>query len=277
MSAPSSYRNWPILLVLSLVSLPLMIMCLYSVIDAFTDTGPGTLLPARVTLEHFRFLWEPVAEGRGSIWTATANTFIFAATSALVVTMVSLTAGYALSRLNFPARGFFLAGLIVLHAFPTITLIIAIFLILQMLGLYDTLIGVIVVKTALELPLGIWIMKGFYDTVPWEIEMAGVQDGASRAAVWWHLVLPQVQPGLMALILFSFLSGWSEYILPQVLAPGSEAQVLSTYLNSLILDDTKADFNLFKAVGLFYAAPVVVIYLFFQKHLMNIYGGGTKG
>ena len=133
------------------------------------------------------------------------------------------------------------------------------------------------VKTALELPLGIWIMKGFYDTVPWEIEMAGVQDGASRAMVWWHLVLPQVQPGLMALILFSFLSGWSEYILPQVLAPGSDARVLSTYLSSLILDDTKADFNLFKAVGLFYATPVVVIYLLFQKHLMNIYGGGTKG
>ncbi len=274
---PSHSRNWPILLVLTLLSLPLVIMCAYAVIDAFTDSAPGSLLPSRVTFEHFRFLWQPVAEGRGSIWAATGNTFVFATTSAFVVTMVSLTSGYALSRLNFPARGFFLGGLIVLHAFPTITLIIAIFLILQMLGLYDTLVGVIVVKTALELPLGIWIMKGFYDTVPWEIEMAGVQDGASRAAVWWHLVLPQVQPGLMALILFSFLSGWSEYILPQVLAPGSDAQVLSTYLNSLILDDTKADFNLFKAVGLFYAAPVVVIYLLFQKHLMNIYGGGTKG
>ncbi|MCG7627923.1 carbohydrate ABC transporter permease [Epibacterium sp. MM17-32] len=272
-----SSKNWPVLLLLSVVSLPLLIMCGYAVIDAFSDTAPGSLVPTRFTLEHFRFLWEPVAEARGSIWVATANTFVFATTSALVVTMVSLTAGYALSRLNFPARGFFLAGLIVLHAFPTITLIIAIFLILQMLGLYDTLIGVIVVKTALELPLGIWIMKGFYDTVPWEIEMAGVQDGASRATVWWHLVLPQVRPGLMALILFSFLSGWSEYILPQVLAPGSDARVLSTYLSSLILDDTKADFNLFKAVGLFYAAPVVVIYLLFQKHLMNIYGGGTKG
>jgi inositol-phosphate transport system permease protein len=146
-----------------------------------------------------------------------------------------------------------------------------------MLGLYDTLIGVIVVKTALELPFGIWIMKGFYDTVPWEIEMAGVQDGASRFTVWRKLVLPQVQPGLAALLIFSFLSGWSEFVLPLVLAPGSDAQVLATYMNALIQDDAKAEFDLFKAVGMIYALPVILIYIIFQKKLMNIYGGGSKG
>ncbi len=273
----SKYRNWPILVVLSILSLPLVIMCFYSIIDAFTNTRPGSLIPNEFTIQHFRFLWQSIDSGRASAWVAALNTFIFASSTALLITAVSLTAAYALSRLNFPARGFFLAGLIILHAFPTITLIIAIFLILQILGLYNTLLGVIMVKMALELPFGIWIMKGFYDTVPWEIEMAGVQDGASRFHVWWKLVLPQVQPGLMALMLFSFLSGWSEYVLPLVLAPGSDTQMLSTYLDALIADDTKTDFNLFKAVGLFYAAPVLVIYLFFQKHLMNIYGGGTKG
>ena len=96
--------------------------------------------------------------------------------------------------------------------------------------------------------------------------------------VWWQLVLPQVQPGLMAILIFSFLSGWSEFILPMVLAPGTEAQVLSTYLATMLLDGgTQADFNLFKAVGLFYALPVAIIYLIFQNKLMNIYGGGTKG
>lgn len=272
-----NFTNWPILLILSVFSLPLIVMFAFQLIDSFTTKAPGELLPNGVTVEHFRFLWERLDTGRAGIWRVTLNTFIFAVSTATVVTLVSLTSGYALSRLNFPARRFFLAGLIVLHAFPTITLIIAIFLILQMLGLYDTLIGVIIVKTALELPFGIWIMKGFYDTVPWEIEMAGVQDGASRFRVWRELVLPQVQPGLMAILIFSFLSGWSEFVLPLVLAPGSNAQVLATYMQALILDDTKADFDLFKAVGLFYALPVVVIYIVFQNKLMNIYGGGTKG
>ncbi|WP_174825262.1 carbohydrate ABC transporter permease [Ruegeria arenilitoris] len=273
----SNFRSLPVIALLTILSLPLVIMYAFTLVDSITDAEPGSLIPSEFTFHHWRFLWDDTT-GRGSVWIATINTFIFAGSTAAIVCVTSLTSAYALSRLNFPARRFFLAGVIILHAFPTITLIIAIFLILQFLGLFDTLIGVIMVKAALELPFGIWVMKGFYDTVPWEIEMAGVQDGASRFMVWRKLVLPQVQPGLSALLIFSFLSGWSEFILPLVLAPGSDAQVLSTYLAYFLLDDSlEVDFNLFKSVGLFYALPVILIYLVFQKKLMNIYGGGSKG
>ena len=170
-----------------------------------------------------------------------------------------------------------LAGVMVLHAFPAITLIVAIFLVLQVVGLYNTLIGVILVKAAIDMPLGIWLMKGFYDTVPWEIEMAGIQDGASRFTVWRKLVLPQVKPGIFALGLFAFLLGWGEFILPQVLAPSGNAQVLSVYLAGLIADDNNFDMNMFKSVGLFYMMPVLILFFVFQNRLMNIYGGGSKG
>ena len=272
-----NFRVWPVLVLLSILSLPLVLMYFYLVVDTFTDTTAGSLLPDSFTLEHWKFLCETPETGRASIWPVTANTFLFAGSTSLIVVMVSLTAGYALSRLNMPFRKFFLGGVLTLHAFPTVTLIIAIFLMLQMSGLYNTLIGVILVKTALELPLGIWIMKGFYDTVPWEIEMAGITDGASRFTVWWKLVLPQVQPGIAALALFSFLEAWKEFILPQVLAPSGAAQVLATYLQNIIADDRKPDFNLFKSIGLFYALPVIFIYVVFNRKLMNIYGGGTKG
>ena len=269
-------KNWPIVTGLLFASVPIIIMYLYLLIDTFTDAAPGEIFPDRFTLEHWRFLWENI-EGKANIWVAMFNTLIFALSVTLIVISVSLTSAYALSRLNIPFRKQFLAGVLMLHAFPSITLIIAIFLILQMIGLYNTLIGVILVKSALQLPLGIWIMKGFYDSVPWEIEMAGIQDGASRFTVWYRLVVPQVRPGLLALGLFSFLDGWSEYILPTVLAPANDVQVLSVYLASLIADDQHFDFNLFKSVGLFYAIPVILLYLFFQDKLMNIYGGGTKG
>ena len=209
--------------------------------------------------------------------TALKNSVLTAGMTMIMSILIGAPAGYALSRLNLPARPLFLGGLIILHAFPTVTLIIAIFIILQIMGLYDTLLGIILVKAALELPFGIWIMKGFYDTVPWEIEMAGVQDGASRFRVWRELILPQVKPGLSALLIFSFLAGWSEFILPLVLAPGADAQVLATYMNAVIADDTRPDYGLFKAIGMFYALPVIAVYLLFQKRLMNIYGGGTKG
>ena len=270
-------RIWPLILILSIFSTPLVIMYVYQIIDSVAAPDPGSLIPGELDLSNWRFLWERIDTGRPTIWQVTFNTFLFASTTAFLVTLLSTTAGYALSRLNMPGRPYFLGGLIILHAFPTITLIIAIFIILQALGLFDTLLGIILVKAALELPFGVWIMKGFYDTVPWEIEMAGVQDGASRFRVWWELVMPQVKPGLAALLIISFLSGWSEFVLPLVLAPGSSTQVLSTFMNAVIQDDATADFGLFKAIGMYYSIPVIVIYLIFQKQLMNIYGGGTKG
>ena len=272
----SKPRILVIAVLLGLTSLPLVVMLISLVLDTVTTTRPGSLVPDRFTLDAWQFLWSDLP-GRPSIWITTFNTIVFAGCSTLLLLAVSSTAGYALARLNVPFRKFFLAGVLVMHAFPTVTLIIAIFLILQMVGLYNHIGGVILAKTALDLPLGIWIMKGFYDTVPWEIEMAGVQDGASRFTVWRKLVLPQIKPGLMALGIFSVISGWSEYILPQVLAPRNDVQVLSVYLAALINDDTHFDFHMFKAVGLFYALPIFVIYLFFQNKLMTIYGGGTKG
>lgn len=272
----SNFRSWPIVLALGIVSAPLVLMYVYLFIDTVTDAPPGSLIPNEFTLRHWDFLWR-TRPGKPSIWPVALNTLIFATATTLIVLAVSSTAGYVLSRLNVPGRGFFLAGVMVLHAFPSVTLIIAIFLVLQIVGLYNSLIGVILVKAALDMPLGIWLMKGFYDTVPWEIEMAGITDGASRFTVWRRLVLPQVMPALAALALFAFLSGWSEYILPQVLTPGNNVQVLSVYLAGLIADDNNFDLALFKSVGVFYIIPVVILFVFFQKHLMNIYGGGSKG
>lgn len=271
-----NFTSWPVLVLIGLPSLPLLLMYMFLFIDTVTYTPPGALLPTRITLENWDFLFH-TQSGMANIWQVAGNTVAFAAATTLLVLVIASLGGYALSRLNTPFQGFLLGGVMVLHAFPSVTLLVGIFLVLQMVGLYNTLIGVILVKATLELPLGMWIMKGFYDTVPWEIEMAGIQDGASRFTVWRRLVLPQVGPGLLALGLFSFLAGWSEYILPLVLAPAANVQVLSVFLSSLVQADDHFDINLFKAVGVFYMIPVLILFVFFQKNLMNIYGGGSKG
>ena len=95
-------------------------------------------------------------------------------------------------------------------------------------------------------------MKGVYDSVPWESEMAGLQDGASRFQVWRKLILPQIRPGIAALSIFSFIAGWSEYVLPLILAPSAGVQTLSVYLAGLLQDNYLSDFGLFKAGGIFY-------------------------
>lgn len=271
-----NFAAWPIILILLVLSLPLGVMYLFLVVDTFSNAPSGSILPHEFTLQHWRFLIDPTVTG--DVWKPTLTTFLFAISMMVIVVSISASAGYALSRLTLPFRRFLLSGIMVMHAFPSVTLIIGVFLVLQFAGLYNSLIGVILVKSSFMLPFGVWIMKGFYDAVPWEIEMAGVQDGASRFTVWRRLILPQVRPGLLSLAIFAFIDGWSEYMLPRILAPSSDFEVLSMYLNTVSDPNSSTyNFNIFKSVGLFYTLPILALFIIFQNRLMNIFGGGTKG
>ena len=129
-------------------------------------------------LDNWRFLWNPDiadtlkgASGVGakfpSVWTAFGNSLLLALVQMAIVVGVSTLAGYYLSRYDFPGRAGYLKGLLVLHAFPAMTLIIPIFLLMYWVGLLDTLTGVILVVAALELPFAIFVAEGFFDAVPW--------------------------------------------------------------------------------------------------------------
>src|SRR5690606_2875344 len=114
----SNFKSWPVILALSIVSLPLVIMYVYLFVDTVTDTAPGSLIPTSINSSHWDFLWR-TRPGKAPIWQVAFNTLIFATSTTAVVLAVSATSGYVLSRLNVPARGFFLAGVMVLHAFPS--------------------------------------------------------------------------------------------------------------------------------------------------------------
>jgi inositol-phosphate transport system permease protein len=239
-------------------------------------------------LQNWRFLWNPDvadalkgASGVGtkfpSVWNAFFNSLIIAGAQMAVVITVSTLAGYYISRFAFAGRSGFLQGLLVLHAFPAMTLIIPIFLMMYWVGLQDTLLGVILVITALELPFAIFVMKGFFDAVPWEIEMSAMTDGASRRQAFLHVVLPQVKVGMLAIAIFAFLRGWEEYVFVRTLLVAKENWTMSLYLFWTIADVMGVDYALVSAVGVFYVLPSVVLYTFTQKYLTQMTIGGIKG
>jgi len=267
--------------VLVLFTLPIVILYGWLFYSSFFPRVEGLRPVGAFTLENWRFLWAPETvdqlRNKPPIIPLTINTLVFSLSTALVVLLVSSMAGYALSRLNFPGRRTFLGGVLLLHAFPSVTLLIATFIVLRQLGLYDQLLGVILVKAAFELPLGIWIMKGFFDTVPWELEMAALVDGAGRITTWWRIVMPLVRPGLLALGLLAFVTGWNEFLLPFIFMPSGTQATLSQLVRSMLGEGRFVDYGMLTAVGLYYVAPVIVLFVFAQEHLMKIYGGGVKG
>lgn len=267
--------------VLLLFTLPILVLYLWLGFSSFFTRVEGLRPTGTFTLENWRFLWAPETveqlANKPPIIPLTLNTLVFSLATAAVVLLVSSMAGYALSRLNFPGRRAFLGSVLLLHSFPSVTLLIATFIVLRQLGLYDQLLGVILVKAAFEVPLGIWIMKGFFDTVPWELEMAALVDGAGRITTWWRIVMPLVRPGLLALGLLAFVSGWNEFLLPFVFMPSGSQATLSLLVRALLGEGRFVDYGVLTAVGLYYVLPVMLLFLFAQDQLMRIYGGGVKG
>ncbi len=274
-------------LTMLILSLPIILGYLWLFISTFSERTFG-LKPVDIngnlggfTLKNWSFLKEP------DIWLVTLNTFLLSVFMTLGVLIVSSMAGYALSRIKFKGRKLFLSLTLILHAFPSITLLIAIYFVLRfftgipllksVMG-YNTLGGVVLVSLSLQLPLGVWLMKGFFDNVSWDLERAALIDGCSRWRTFWNIMVPQIKPGLAALSIFSFMTGWSSFLIPYTFLTSWNRAVISTYLNSMMNSDSLSiQYGVLAAVGLFQLIPILFFYSFTQKYLMKIFSGGSHG
>jgi len=280
-------------ILLTILTVPVFIGYVWIIISTFSSRTYG-LVPVDsngnfggLTLVNWSFLWEDP-----NIWMVTFNTFLLSALLTVGVVLLSALGGYALSRISFPGRKTFLGGTLVLHAFPSVTLLIAIYFVLRWIskipligkGLpviggfgYNTVGGVAMVMVALSLPLGIWLMKGFFDNVSWDMERAALIDRCSRFRVWWEIMLPSIKPGIAALAIFTFISGWGAFLIPYTFITDQEKSTLAAYLNSLMGDTAPVNYSRVAAVGMFQLIPVLIFFIFTQEYLLNIFGGGRKG
>lgn len=274
----SLIKNSPyIVLIISV--LPMLVGYFWLVLNSFTTRTEGLLPAGDFTLENWSFLIEaPFGRGYASIWRVTFNTFMTAISMTFTVVLVSALAGYALSRLNFRGRKPLLSLTLILHAFPSVTLLIGIFFVLRALNLYNTIFGVALVMVGFEMPFGIWLMKGFFDNVSWDMERAALIDGASRLQVWWQIIMPTIKPGVAALAIFAFISGWNAWLIPRTFTIGAgQNATLSVYLQNFQGDTVAVQWGMVTAVGLFQLVPVAIFFIFTQDLLLNIYAGGAKG
>lgn len=238
-----------------------------------------------LTVINYRFLWNSDISGTGttrsdlmpSVWSSLGSSLLFAIAQTAIVTLVATPAAYALSRFAFAGRETFLRGLLILHAFPALALTVAVFVQLYYMGLLNSLMGVVLVLSALELPYAIFVLKGFFDNVPWDIEMSAVTDGATRSQAFRMVVLPQVRSGLIAVATFTFLRGWEEYVFVQTLLIDKSRMTMSLYLFFVSHDNMGVDYGMVAAVGVVYLLPVLILYTFTQKYITQMSFGGIKG
>jgi inositol-phosphate transport system permease protein len=248
----------------------------------------AALVGGQLHLANYRFLWRTniIEEIRSkataggqfpSVWIAFRNSLALAVSQTVIILAAASLAGYYISRFAFRGREAFLQGMLVLHAFPAMTLIIPIFLILHWVGLLDTILGVMLVLATIELPFYVFVMKGFFDGVPWDIEMSAMTDGATRRQAFWLVVLPQVRVGLIAVGVFAFIRAWEEYIFVRTMLIENTNWVMSLYLFWVSDDIMGVDYGIVAAVSVFYVLPSLLLYLFCQKYLTQMTIGGIRG
>lgn len=206
------------------------------------------------------------------------NSAIVATATTLVGVFLACTAAYAFSRFRFPGRGIGMMAFLVSQMFPGTLMMIPLYIILvKWLGLGSTRVGLVLVYTTIAIPFCVWMLKGYFDTIPKELEEAAVIEGASQGMVFWRIVLPLAKPAVAVTALFSFMTGWNEFILAATLMDQESMYTAPVGLRFFV-GGFSQQWGYFAAGSIIVSIPVVILFLFLQKYLISgLTAGGVKG
>jgi arabinogalactan oligomer/maltooligosaccharide transport system permease protein len=235
-------------------------------------------IPEAVTFDHFRdVLGATDAQGRWLFGRQLLASIVVSGATTLVGLSLAVTAAYALSRFRFPGKQSGLQLLLVTQMFPGTLMLVPLYSILQALGLVDTWGGLVLVYATTSLPFCVWMLKGYFDTIPKELEEAALMDGASPGQVFVKIVLPLARPAIAVTALFSFMTAWNEFILAATLLNDAARFTLPVALQRFV-GEYKTEWGSFAAGALIVSAPVMALFFALQKYLVGgLTAGAVKG
>ncbi len=238
--------------------------------------SPGNILGGTIgdafSLEHFA----TVLGGR-DFWLWTRNSVIVAIGTTLMGLSLAIPAAFAFSRYDFAGRKEAMFAFMLVQMFPGAIILVPYFLVMKTLGLLNTSLGLIIAYSVTALPLCIWMLKGFFDAVPRELDEAAKLDGCNQLQVFWVIILPLSLPAVAVTGLFSFLAAWNEFLLALVFNTSNDQFTLPVGLSSLIPANGQR-WGDFAAASLLVSLPVVVLFVLFQRSLIQgMSAGAVKG
>lgn len=234
----------------------------------------STLIPENFSLEHYKWLFSENSDYL--LWYK--NSLIVSVANALGSVVLTSLVAYAFSRYQFVGRKNGLYVFLLLQMFPVMMAMVALYIFLNMIGLLDTLSGLILIYLGGQIPFNAWLVKGYLDTIPRELDEAAKIDGAGHIRVFWSVILPLAKPILAVVALFNFMAPLFDFLLPTIVLSSEENYTLAVGLYNFINDQFSNNFTRFAAGSVLVAVPIAAVYLFLQKYLISgLAAGGTKG
>jgi multiple sugar transport system permease protein len=237
--------------------------------EAEVANYPGTLVPQIFTLGAYSKIWFQEKFVYYFI-----NSLFVSICSAVFSSLIGAFAAYGFSRFKFKGKTLLMTIFLASQMIPGVLLVGPYFKMIAMLGLYDTLTGLILSQVTITLPFSIWMLKGYVDTIPTEIDQAAMVDGASRIRTLLTIVLPGILPGLVATIIFAFLLSWGDLLWALCLINSQSKQTLTLSITQLV-GEFRTEWSTIMAATVIATMVPAVLYLLLQNFLIKGFAEGA--
>jgi multiple sugar transport system permease protein len=241
-------------------------------IDEIYQTPP-TIVPENVTVGNYVEIFEKLQFFRYFL-----NSAIVTIATIVITVILSILASYAFSRFTFPLRSILLMGILIPRIIPSVTRIIPLYQIFQKLNLLDTYASLIAPYIADALPIGVWILIGFFDSLPRELEEAAMIDGCSRLGALRRVIVPLIAPGVVSVALFTFLRAWNEFIVALTFIGRNAMMTLPVAHYRVFEFFGLRHWGAINAFTVLVVIPIITFFLIFERHLVkSMVAGAVKG
>lgn len=267
----NTLRGWPKVAMFALLSVVVVVMVapfFVMVTTALTPTSdlyqfPLQWWPRHVRLGNFVDVWSqiPLAD-------YLVNTLKISGGAVVVVAVTAIPAAYALARFAFPGRVTFLHGVVATQMFAPVVLLVASFQLLTKIGLINSTPGLILMDATTAMPFAIWVMTSYFATIPREVEEAAVLDHAGRVRRLFDHFLPLAAPGIVTVLIFTFILAWNEFLFAQSFVSDDSKRPLTTGIYSFVGRAT-TQWNYLMASSLIATVPIFLLFLVVQRRLIS--------
>ncbi|RFU69319.1 sugar ABC transporter permease [Bacillus sp. V59.32b] len=264
-----------VVLVMSVIIFYPILWIIGSSLNPGQSLSGSSMFPENPTFKHYAYLFDT---DKSLYFTWFWNSIkISLSTMGLTIIVVAFTA-YAFSRYRFVGRKNGLVAFLILQMIPNFAALIAIYVLATRTGLIDTHLGLILFYVGGQIPINTWLMKGYLDTIPKELDESAKMDGAGHFRIFWQIVMPLAKPIIAVVALFSFTAPFADFIIARMLIRTDEKYTILVGLYEMVAKQFGNEFTKFAAGAVLIAIPIALLFLAFQRYFVSgLTSGGTKG
>jgi multiple sugar transport system permease protein len=262
--------GWIYLVVLVLFAiLPMLWMLLTSIKSQFVALQyPPVWIPSTITFEQYYRLLSPSGDVGGQFLHYMWNSILVSSATTVIGVAIAVPAAYAFSRFRFPGRKFLFFSVLFRNMFPAVVFLMPLFIMMRFIHLVNTQSSLVLTYLTFGLPLSIWLLKGFYDNIPIELEQAARIDGATRFQAFMRVIMPLSAPGIIATAIYSFITAWNEYVYALTFLNDDSKLTLPVGLQRFFTEYA-TNWPGLMAASFIMSVPVVALFLILQKYFVR--------